>query len=64
VTAALAVLRTNNPDLQTYEQAKTRLIALAEDLGEPGFDSVFGHGLVRASGLCETEEAEAGSDRS
>lgn len=55
VTAALAVLRTNNPDLVTYEQAKSRLTEIAEDLGEPGFDPVFGHGLIRATDLCQAQ---------
>ena len=48
----MAVLRTNNPELRTYEQAKARLVAIAEDLGEPGFDDTFGHGLIRMTGLC------------
>jgi hypothetical protein len=52
VTAALAVLRTNNPDVQTYAEAEALLTNTAQDLGEPGFDPVFGHGLVRVTDLC------------
>ncbi|MEM8626500.1 MAG: S8 family serine peptidase [Pseudomonadota bacterium] len=62
VTAALAVLRTGRPDIQSYETAKSRLTAVAEDLGEPGFDPVFGHGLVQVNGLCEAGATSARAD--
>lgn len=62
VTAALAVLRSGRPEIRSYEAAKAELTAIAEDLGEPGFDPVFGHGLVRVDGLCASGAAEGRPD--
>lgn len=51
VTAALAVERMRHPETPAPE-ALRRLIACARDLGEAGFDEVFGHGLVSAPQQC------------
>lgn len=51
VTAALAVERMRSPGKTTQEATET-LFACARDLGETGFDPVFGHGLVSAPGQC------------
>ena len=59
MTAALAMLRTAHPDIRSYEQAETYLAAAAQDLGEPGFDPVYGHGLLQAAGLCGNSSAPA-----
>lgn len=53
VTAMLAMELGRIDKNLTYQQAKEALIERAEDLGKPGFDPIFGHGLVRATGLCE-----------
>lgn len=52
VTAVLAVLVGKNPLIKTKAQAVEAMAAMREDLGEPGFDPVFGHGLVNAESLC------------
>jgi hypothetical protein len=51
VTAALAVLTSNRPDLDP-SQAEAVLQTSALDLGAPGRDGVYGWGLVQADGLC------------
>jgi len=51
-SAALALVRSRNPQLsadQAYAYLKTR----AQDLGEAGADSIYGAGLLTASGLCD-----------
>ncbi|MFA7432130.1 MAG: S8 family serine peptidase [Gemmobacter sp.] len=56
VTAALAVERLNDPDAPP-EAAIARLAACAGDLGEAGFDEVFGHGLVADPSSCDSTPA-------
>ena len=56
VTAALAVERARTPGVPAPE-ALRRLIACARDLGEAGFDDVFGHGLVSAPDQCRDQGA-------
>lgn len=51
VTAAAALLLQGNPALTPAEVAD-RLKRGARDLGAPGPDPVFGHGLVQLAGLC------------
>lgn len=51
VTAVLAVERLRAP-LLDVEAVTQHLFTCARDLGEAGFDPVFGHGLVSAPGLC------------
>ncbi|SDG37324.1 S8 family serine peptidase [Pelagibacterium luteolum] len=51
VTAALAVARLENPDLP-IEETVTLLADRAVDLGDAGWDGVYGWGLVDASTLC------------
>ncbi|MFV0299358.1 MAG: S8 family serine peptidase [Paracoccus sp. (in: a-proteobacteria)] len=51
VTAAVAMLRGQNPDL-TGAQALRILAAEARDLGEPGRDPVFGAGLISTASVC------------
>lgn len=51
VTAVLALERFHAPDASLAELI-ARMHACARDLGAPGFDSVFGHGLVRAPEAC------------
>lgn len=52
VTATAAVLLQQEPDL-TPAQIRQRLLATAQDLGDAGQDSVFGHGLVRPVAHCQ-----------
>lgn len=54
VTAALAIERMRTPE-QDLDTVTSRLFACARDLGETGFDPVFGHGLVAAPGVCEAD---------
>ena len=64
VTAALAMLRSSDPSLTGYADVKARLTSIVEDLGEPGFDEVFGHGLLRTTGLCNAATDATAADRS
>lgn len=52
VTAALAVERMRTPT-EDLAAVTGRLFACARDLGEAGYDPVFGHGLITAPGQCE-----------
>lgn len=54
VTASFAVARLRMPDLP-LESVMKSLFACARDLGEAGFDPVFGHGLLTAPGQCSAE---------
>lgn len=51
VTAAAVLMKGANPEL-TPEHIRKTLIQRAEDLGEPGKDPVFGHGLLDARAIC------------
>ena len=51
VTAALALMRGQNPNL-TGAEAVAALARDARDLGAKGRDKVFGHGLISARNLC------------
>lgn len=51
VTAAAAALRAADPAL-TREEVAAALTGAARDLGAPGRDDVYGHGLVQAARLC------------
>ncbi|QYK41042.1 MAG: S8 family serine peptidase [Paracoccaceae bacterium] len=53
VTAALAVERLRRPDAPVAEVV-TGMVACARDLGDAGFDEVFGHGLVSSPSQCTT----------
>jgi len=50
-TAAAALLRGQAPEV-TAADVRASLARAAADLGEPGRDPVFGHGLVSAAGIC------------
>lgn len=52
VSAAAAIVRQGNPEL-TVDDVFELLKSKAEDLGEPGRDSIFGAGLLSVSTLCE-----------
>lgn len=45
VSGAVALLLSKEPGLDVF-QVKQRLIASAEDLGDPGFDNFYGYGLL------------------
>ncbi|WP_274427426.1 S8 family serine peptidase [Chelativorans sp. YIM 93263] len=51
VSAAAAVVKAEEPALSP-EEVEQRLASMAEDLGEPGKDPVFGWGLLNASKVC------------
>ncbi|NCO21023.1 MAG: S8 family serine peptidase, partial [Rhodobacterales bacterium] len=51
VTAAVAILRSEYPDMTVGKVART-LAATARDLGAPGRDDVFGVGLVQLAPVC------------
>lgn len=53
VTASVAVLKSRKPSLRPGD-IRTSLHALADDLGEPGHDKVFGHGIINGASLCGT----------
>ena len=57
VTAALAVERMRAPET-AVEKVVSQMLACAQDLGEAGYDPVFGHGLVSAPGYCEGTAAD------
>lgn len=57
VTAALAVERMRTPEASLAE-VRGRLLGCARDLGGPGPDPVFGHGLLQAPGQCPAGDAE------
>jgi len=54
VTASLAVTRMRLPGTPVAEAVGT-LIGCARDLGEAGFDPVFGHGLIQSPAQCEAQ---------
>jgi len=51
VTAAIAMMRATAPE-RNGEALQNHLRASAQDLGAPGRDTTFGHGLVKMAGLC------------
>lgn len=54
VTASLAIERLRAPD-QPLAAVTQSLFDCARDLGDAGFDPVFGHGLISAPGQCKAE---------
>ncbi len=57
VTACMAVLRQIHPE-DSVEQSRQRLADHCEDIGEPGKDTKFGHGMPVLRDLYEWETAE------
>jgi hypothetical protein len=57
VTAALAVQRLREPETP-LDRTIGQMVDCAQDLGEAGFDPVFGNGLVSAPGYCKGVAAE------
>jgi subtilisin family serine protease len=51
VTAAVAIMLSQD-DTLSPDQVRERLRNTAQDLGAPGADDVFGHGLLNAATLC------------
>lgn len=56
VTAALAVERMRQPEAAP-DTVLEKLLACAQDLGEAGYDPVYGHGLLSAPGTCQGKSA-------
>ncbi|MCX7644393.1 MAG: S8 family serine peptidase [Rhodobacteraceae bacterium] len=56
VTAAAAALRAAEPAL-TREQVAAALTGAARDVGPPGPDEIYGHGLVQATRACRPPPA-------
>lgn len=54
VTATLAVTRLRSPATPVAEVVAS-LVGCARDLGEAGFDPVFGHGLIQSPAQCESQ---------
>jgi len=54
VTAATAILRQSQPDLAAVD-VRDALRSRAEDIGDPGPDSVYGAGLVQLDPVCQGE---------
>ncbi|MBW6516598.1 MAG: S8 family serine peptidase [Candidatus Cloacimonetes bacterium] len=50
VVGAIALLLSREPGL-SFNEVKSRLFSSAIDLGTPGFDNYFGHGLLNVEGL-------------
>ena len=57
VTAALAVHRMRAPEIP-LAGAISQMIDCAQDLGEAGYDPVFGHGLLSAPDVCKGQVSE------
>ena len=57
VTASVAVQRMRHP-AQAVAQTVNDLFSCAQDLGEAGFDPVYGHGLLSAPGYCQGDASE------
>ncbi len=57
VTAALAVQRLREPDTP-LDLSIGQMVDCAQDLGEAGYDPVFGNGLVSAPGYCKGDASE------
>lgn len=55
VSAAAALAKLSAPRAEVADIAST-LTSAAIDLGEPGRDDVFGHGLLNASDLCVSQQ--------
>ncbi|MXQ10421.1 S8 family serine peptidase [Microvirga makkahensis] len=55
VTAAMAMMRATDPETNG-EALQKRLRDSAQDLGAPGRDTTFGHGLVKMADLCPAPE--------
>jgi thermitase len=58
VAGIAALLLSKNPQL-TAKEVKWRIEQSATDLGEPGFDQYYGHGMVNASAALNTGEMVA-----
>jgi subtilisin len=57
VTGTVALLiGTDTQGVWTPDAVRSALIASAEDLGAPGWDTKYGYGLVNADGACGLEE--------
>jgi hypothetical protein len=59
VSAAAAAVLAAEPDL-TLAEVEARLTSTARDLGDPGQDPVYGHGLVQAVPACSQPAGPAG----
>lgn len=57
VTAVLAVERLRRPD-EPAEATLARMIGCVTDLGEAGFDPVFGNGIISMENQCFAEEEQ------
>src|SRR5918993_2746718 len=57
VAASAAVLRAANPDLDAASLRAT-LERATLDLGKPGRDTTFGHGLIQTANLCRSPQQE------
>ncbi len=63
VSAMLAVERARAPDRPVEEHVE-KLAACAQDLGEAGYDEVFGHGLAISPDGCDASATAAMDDES
>lgn len=57
VTAAAALAQAGHGEADP-DAVLAALVDTALDLGDPGRDDIFGHGLVQAAGLCGVQERE------
>lgn len=48
ITGVLAEYMASSGEKETYDDARSYLKSIAEDAGDPGYDTVFGWGFVRA----------------
>lgn len=55
VTATVALVRAIRPDLNA-QQIKELILLHAVDLGAPGYDSTFGHGLLRVDNVIKAAQ--------
>ncbi len=57
ITAAAAVAQAHDPNVDAKE-LRARLEQSTQDLGEPGRDTIYGHGLIRMASLCPSPQEE------
>jgi subtilisin family serine protease len=55
VSAAAAVIKSAKPSA-TPKEIRRQITTLTQDLGEPGHDQIFGHGMLDGGALCVSTE--------
>ena len=61
VSAAVALLQTNGVGRQGGDAVRAYLTKTSLDLGQTGFDPMYGHGLLQMNAVCKTPTAQTPS---